>query len=208
MICYLVAFCHLQAMRVPNQKNEETRAPIDETRSDDDDDDDERTRPDQNDPGYEDDSLFACLHACFAVCISLVSLWGLIFLPFLLANYLQCRYFVWRRGTPISFLIMRGSIFFLDFLMNSSSQILTFLEVTVSPSCLPATANCNHYSAALVTDSDKPQNDNMLTTTGNVSRMRCHVVPMWSRRNQGHGVISLALVLDVGRNKERKSFKL
>ena len=79
---YLAAFCHLQAMRVPNQKkNEETRTPIDETRSDDDDDDDvdERTRPDQNDPSYEHDSLFACLLACFAFCISLVSPLGIDF---------------------------------------------------------------------------------------------------------------------------------
>jgi hypothetical protein len=59
------------------KKNDETRTPIDETRSDDDDNDDERTRPDQNDPGSEDDSLFACM-LCFAFCISLVSPWGLI----------------------------------------------------------------------------------------------------------------------------------
>lgn len=68
------------AFRTKKNKNEETRTPIDETRSDDDDDDvDERTRPDQNDPSYEHDSLFACLLACFAFCISLVSPLGIDF---------------------------------------------------------------------------------------------------------------------------------
>jgi hypothetical protein len=80
--CSFLSFTS-DARSEPKKKNEETRTPIDETRSDDDDDVDERTRPDQNDPGYEDDSLFACLLALLCFFASLLYLpWGLILLAF------------------------------------------------------------------------------------------------------------------------------
>lgn len=80
------------------------------------------------------------LHACFAFCISLVSPRGLILLAFFTC-YLQCKYFVWRRDTPIFFLIMRGNIFFLDFLTDSSSDSSRYFSIFVS---------VDHHSSAPV----------------------------------------------------------